>query len=361
MMKYDDSVYATTIKTNRALYKYKDSTGRINTEWVQSHYYWFNIADIETNHLFGDESVDTGINIYNRRHLQNLNKYTQTTNKVFYIQNDIDTKGIEWTPIRLFYGTLYGQNHAIKNLTITIPQSENVLSYYGMFALLYGTVLDLKLESLNFSAEKFHQTPFLYIGGLAGYSHAIISNVTVSGKLTINRCYSGFGGIVGYNEGQITSSVAKNLTMFGNGDMGGIVGVGHAGAIRDCHTENTKLSLYVKTINRSVGGIAGVLEDIAIIERCYNTNTTIKIAGYHNIAWDQIAPHMGIIVGGMSGGTVKNVNVKNTTLDYGDLPEKDRIGLGAWHYPRKYIGAYGNGAAGYVENNYTITNTNWNP
>lgn len=361
LMKYDDSVYATTIKTNRALYKYKDSTGRINTEWVQSHYYWFNIADIETNHLFGDESVDTGINIYNRRHLQNLNKYTQTTNKVFYIQNDIDTKGIEWTPIRLFYGTLYGQNHAIKNLTITIPQSENVLSYYGMFALLYGTVLDLKLESLNFSAEKFHQTPFLYIGGLAGYSHAIISNVTVSGKLTINRCYSGFGGIVGYNEGQITSSVAKNLTMFGNGDMGGIVGVGHAGAIRDCHTENTKLSLYVKTINRSVGGIAGVLEDIAIIERCYNTNTTIKIAGYHNIAWDQIAPHMGIIVGGMSGGTVKNVNVKNTTLDYGDLPEKDRIGLGAWHYPRKYIGAYGNGAAGYVENNYTITNTNWNP
>ena len=363
LMKYDDSVYATTIKTNRALYKYKDSTGRINTEWVQSHYYWFNIADIETNHLFGDESVDTGINIYNRRHLQNLNKYTQTTNKVFYIQNDIDTKGIEWTPIRLFYGTLYGQNHAIKNLTITIPQSENVLSYYGMFALLYGTVLDLKLESLNFSAEKFHQTPFLYIGGLAGYSHAIISNVTVSGKLTINRCYSGFGGIVGYNEGQITSSVAKNLTMFGNGDMGGIVGVGHAGAIRDCHTENTKLSLYVKTINRSVGGIAGVLEDIAIIERCYNTNTTIKFAGYHNIAWDQIAPHMGIIVGGMSGGTIRNLNVKNTTLDHGDLPEKTNNGniFHAWHYPRKYIGAYGNGAAGYVENNYTITNTNWNP
>ena len=70
---------------------------------------------------------------------------------------------------------------------------------------------------------------------------------------------------------------------------------------------------------------------------------------------------MGIIVGTMNGGTVRNVSVKSTTLDYGDLPEKDRIGLGAWHYPRKYIGAYGNGAVGYVENNYTITNTNWNP
>ena len=221
--------------------------------------------------------------------------------------------------------------------------------------------MDLKLESLNFSAEKFHQTPFLYIGGLAGYSHAKINSVTVSGKLTINRCYSGFGGIVGYNEGQITSSVAKNLTMFGNGDMGGIVGVGHAGTIKNCHTENAKLSLYVKTINRSVGGIAGYIENNAVIEYCYNLNTTISFAGYHNIAWDQIAPHMGIIVGGMSGGTVRNVNVKNTTLDYGDLPEKDRIGLGTWHYPRKYIGAYGNGAAGYVENNYTITNTNWNP
>lgn len=65
----------------------------------------------------------------------------------------------------------------------------------------------------------------------------------------------------------------------------------------------------------------------------------------------------------MRGGTIRNVNVKNTTLDHGDLPEKTNNGniFHAWYYPRKYIGAYGNGAAGYVENNYTITNTNWNP
>ena len=54
---------------------------------------------------------------------------------------------------------------------------------------------------------------------------------------------------------------------------------------------------------------------------------------------------------------------KNTTLDHGDLPEKTNNGniFHAWYYLRKYIGAYGNGAAGYVENNYTISNTNWNP
>lgn len=358
LMKYDDSVYATTIKTNRALYKYKDSTGRINTEWVQSKYYWFNIADIETSHLFGDESTDTDIKIFNRRHLQNLGKGS-SGGKTFNLQNDIDLSGKDWQPIDLFEGYFNGQNHSIKNMTINIPQSSDVLDRYGLFSTLSGKVSDLKLEKVEILGEKHHEKPYMYIGGLTGYNNGTIDNVTISGRLRVNRSYSGMGGITGRNYGIIFGCIAKDVYLYGNGNMGGIVGVGVEGTIKSCHTESLTLSLYVKTENRCVGGIAGYIEGSVVVEYCYNKNATIKFVGYNDIAKNKIAPRMGIIVGTMNGGTVHNVSVKSTTLDYGDLPEKDRIGLGAWHYPRKYIGAYGNGAVGYAHDGYTIDNTNW--
>lgn len=358
LMTYNNTIYTTTVKTNRALYKYKDSAGKINTEWVQNGYYYFYIADIETSHLFGDESTDSDIKIFNRRHLQNLGKGS-SGGKTYNLQNDIDLSGKDWQPIDLFEGYFNGQNHSIKNMTINIPQSSDVLDRYGLFSTMSGRVTDLKLEKVEILGEKHHEKPYMYIGGLTGYNNGTIDNVTISGTLNVNRSYSGMGGITGRNYGRIFGCIAKNVYIFGNGNMGGIIGVGVEGTVKACHTESLTLNLYVKTENRCVGGIAGYIEGTVLVEHCYNTNATIKFVGYNNIAKNKIAPRMGIIVGTMNGGTVRNVSVKSTTLDYGDLPEKDRIGLGAWHYPRKYIGAYGNGAVGYAHDGYTIDNTNW--
>lgn len=95
----------------------------------------------------------------------------------------------------------------------------------------------------------------------------------------------------------------------------------------------------------------------------YNEAGKINFIDYDEIAWDEIAPRMGIIVGGMNDSTVRNVSVEGVTLSKGKLPEKTNNGniFHVWYYPCRYIGKYGDGAVGNSEGASTITGTGWQP
>ncbi|MBQ2712627.1 MAG: hypothetical protein IJF71_04540, partial [Clostridia bacterium] len=100
----------------------------------------------------------------------------------------------------------------------------------------------------------------------------------------------------------------------------------------------------------------------ATLMHCYNDETTVVFDGYSNIAWNEIAPRMGKIVGRMDDSVVMYVSVDDCVLDAGDLPNRTNNGsiFNKWHYPKEYIGACCDGAAGQIVNG-SLTEYDWVP
>lgn len=176
-------------------------------------------------------------------------------------------------------------------------------------------------------------------------------------------CCISIMSFIARNSGTIRNCNVSGLSLYGNGDIGGIAGASYGGLISYCFAQNMKAYLYIVQANRSIGAIAGYINSGAIVEYCYGINTSLIFDGYSEIAWNAIAPKMGKIVGSMNGSTIRNVSLSGIILDPGSLPEKTNNGsiFNSWYYPRKYIGAFGNGACGNAVNGYTITNTSWTP
>lgn len=321
-----------------------------------------NIASTTLNLMFGNNSTTSSYNIYNRRHLESIRRVS-TSGKTYKLCNNIDLYGTDWTPIATFYGTFNGDMHTITNMTIKIPQNQP-LTNYGLFGENRGTIKRLLVYNINISSVEKYEKTNVYVGGIVGTNRGTIDDCRVSGRIVCKRAYSAIGGIAGASiDGTIENSLVSNLYMYGNGDIGGIVGVVYNGEINDCSTHSMTLELYSKYVNRSVGGIAGYLANGSIVQYCYNEAGKINFIDYDEIAWDEIAPRMGIIVGGMNDSTVRNVSVEGVTLSKGKLPEKTNNGniFHVWYYPCRYIGKYGDGAVGNSEGASTITGTGWQP
>lgn len=349
-----------TITINRILVR-GTTRNRDVEDWVDNGTRGFSVPNLYINALFysGTGSSTLPYLITCKRHFENL-RYSY--NKYYKLNTTIKLSD-NWIPFPEFSGTLDGNGNSVNGMTINIETSENVLSNYGLFSINSGTIKNLCLLNVTILASPFHGNPLINVGGLVGTNKGTIDGVTVSGLLNCNRYLSAIAAVAADNRnGVIKNCIADNVTLYGNGNMGGIVGVSYGGKITQCHTKNLNAKLYIVKENRNLGGIAGCVLENGIIEYCYNLNGTLKFDGYSEIAWNQIAPHMGIIVGGMENATLRFVSVTGATLDPGSLPEKDNHNwfLNPWYYPRRYIGAVGNGACG-VAVNSTIGSTDWVP
>lgn len=155
---------------------------------------------------------------------------------------------VKWVPIGKYgstYGGTFGANHAniyeLGGLKIDTTADVNAsAAQAGLFGTVTGTitktaVVDSKLTS--------------------GGSQAGMIAATLNGG-TIYQCYSRG------NEADVTSGNIQYL--------GGIAGLikGTGAEIRDCYTQETKLSANTSA-NTRVGGIAGYRED-GKIQNCYN-------------------------------------------------------------------------------------------
>lgn len=132
----------------------------------------------------------------------------------YVLMNDLDLAGIEW-PCLNFSGNFDGNGHALLNLELSQPATENATSYdgnlktyethfAGFFGLLRNAgVKDLHL--LNVRALVEADTP-IFLGGLAGYSlDSTITGCTVTGYMELrahDRMF-GIGGLVGYGNGNV--------------------------------------------------------------------------------------------------------------------------------------------------------------
>lgn len=176
------------------------------------------------------------------------------------LTDDIDLKGIDWTPIGIDYnhqytGTFDGGGKTITGLTVTGSDQ-----YAGLFGRIGedGTVKNVKLEGVQIESD--NETS--YVGGVAGWSYGTIENCSVSGRV------SG--------------------TLF----AGGVVGSQLVGSITGCNSSATVKGVVI------AGGIAGETNNSASLTGCYATgDVTVENDGTHNSS-------AGGVVGNNGGGTL---------------------------------------------------------
>ena len=229
--------------------------------------------------------------------------------KHFKLMNDLDFSGIPYVPIgatmtNYFNGIFDGNNHTIKNITIS-----NYHLYNGVFGVIGpdGNVINLKVKNFK---KKDDTQALTYTGGIAGYTFygGIINNCHSSGTIKSYlyptdeyNFYSYAGGIVGkgYNyilncssTMDITADVAggiigsasnytinkciyENATINGNKIAGGIVGQVINSTYYDFYVQRSIVNNVIINSNYVVGGIVGTIDGQLKIDSC-QSNAHIK-------------------------------------------------------------------------------------
>ena len=245
---------------------------------------------------------------------------------------DIDLQDQAWTPIgpnadadNKFKGTFDGGYHTISNLKVTQEADYHAA---GLFGALNGTVRNLTIDGATISNLSSRSSTTNGTAVVAGsiYNTGLIENVTVrNADVNANRYV---GGIAGYVYGSIKGCTVETVTLvatpdnltgsYDNGDKaGGIVGYSatdNGGEISGNTARNITLKGY-----RDIGGIAGAANGSDL-----KNNTASDIS----ITVDQATGHYGdkdanagTILGRNLGGTLDDTNTESgeNTISYSYL------------------------------------------
>ncbi|MGB4413138.1 MAG: hypothetical protein WBI47_10750, partial [Atribacterales bacterium] len=180
----------------------------------------------------------------------------------YIVINDIDLSGLNWVPIgsgksMAFTGSIDGNGHVIKNLTINRPNENNV----GLFARFEGAKIEnMILENVNIIGRS-------KVGGLVGesnYSTVIKSHVTgnIVGK------HQTTGALIGEaNYSAVIKSYSKANVAGGNN----IIGFSNRSSTQDSYAVTD-----VAGSSNFVGGLIGRSLHSSVI----NTYAAGRVAGH---------------------------------------------------------------------------------
>ena len=182
----------------------------------------------------------------------------------YVLTQSLNLGGNEWTPIgganSYFAGTFDGQENSIVNFQITKQDGRAAL-----FGNSRGTIKNLTVENVTIVAHH-------YAGAIVGQGYTRIEGCHVNNvDITLTTKNGDWGdkagGIIGQNcEGagmHVKNSTAKNVTIKGYRDLGGIIGMAHRdNTVSGCNVENITilqdLSVnYEKQTPTTLGAVIG--------------------------------------------------------------------------------------------------------
>lgn len=256
-----------------------------------------------------------------------------------YVLNaEIDLGGADWTPIgnvsAPFTGTLYGNNHAIRNLFCT--NSLSGADYRGLF----GCVSNATIESVSVSGTVAGKQ---YVGGLVGCitGGTLISNCIATVEIAATNMYA--GGLVGACAGgsavnRIVDCRADGFVS-GSGMAGGFIGYVYAPAV----ISNCVARGDVRSAASYYGGFVGRLaHDNAIIDGCWcsgavwgtggdigsfighhvrGTNVNCAVSAYANGPRPFCGSNPAI-----TGGRLTQAEIKALSTGWPEAPKRARSG-----------------------------------
>jgi subtilisin family serine protease len=275
---------------------------------------------------------------------QQLSNIRNNPSGNYILVNDIDLSSFgQWTPIPTFTGTLVGNNKTISNLHIVIPNTQFTSNQnFGLFGRIDGGIVqNLKLNNVNIDGSATqHSGEWVDTGTLTGVINAssTIDNVEVNGgTINVNRYSSHIGGLVGRADAStIKNSRVNNLSISGNGDIGGIAGYsGGSNMIRDSQVNEVTINYSWYGVDRAVGGIVGYNTG-STLTWVHTLNSTIVFA--NTSTTPDMTPYIGMIVGHLINSTMHYVGIEVIYADYsnritqlnpGNLPSSQRTNFGA--------------------------------
>lgn len=181
------------------------------------------------------------------------------------LANNIDLKGIDWTPIgkddnKAYTGTFDGNGKTITGLTVTVSDR-----YAGLFGRIGsgGKVMNVKLEGVQMTSDN----SWGYVGGVAGYSEGNIENCSVSGS--VSGSFS-VGGVVGHQWGGTITGCSSSATVNAGIVAGGIAGETNGGAsLTACYATGDVTVENDGTSYACAGGVVGYNGGSSTLTACY--------------------------------------------------------------------------------------------
>lgn len=260
--------------------------------------------------------------------------------KVYNIQNDIDLSGVAWTPYD-FKGILNGNGHKVTGLNLDVSKPDAGACLAGLFKTNSGTITDLNLEGCRIYFDSDHSGDgAIYAGTIAGLNEGTISRCSViASEVSVHRDCSSTGGIVGYSTGTVSDSMVERLTMFGNGDMGGIAGSSKGGKISGCTVESSSIRHYAVYNQRSIGGIVGFAHAGADVVNCSVDSTAFRLEGDLSLK-----VHMGCVIGSLDDSMARVISGSAVTESYeGTMKHAGSwfFGVGCYDYSTSYFAKNG--------------------
>ncbi len=158
----------------------------------------------------------------------------------FVLAKDINLGDNEWTPIggsgKYFAGTFDGKNYTVSNFQVTKQDGRAAL-----FGNARATIKNLNVENVKIVSHH-------YAGAIVGQGYSKIDgchvdNIDITLTTKDGDLGDKAGGIIGQNcEGAgmyVKNSTAKNVTIKGYRDLGGIAGMAHnSNTVSGCSVEN---------------------------------------------------------------------------------------------------------------------------
>ncbi len=243
----------------------KKNSGQLEIIWtsnevvyISSSMQWEQESSATVKDHFGTLVTDNatfsaGVNDeYSISTADDLKKLTNSK-KTYYLKNDIDLSGINWTPIQGFSGVLIGNGHTIKNLKIVSDSSGR--SDIGFFSVLDGIVLNLNFEGALVKSEGRNEN----IGVLCGTLKNKISDINISGVIEAPRSthVGGLAGTVLLSDNFIFENLINEVNVTALTYAGGLFGyVEH-------HISNGITAYSLKLMNSTNKTSVTAVEDYA--------------------------------------------------------------------------------------------------
>ncbi len=282
----------------------------------------------------GDGTPNNPYQIADVNNLLQLGADVNNYDKCFILTADINLAGITFNDAVIapgdyyspaFTGSFDGAGHKISNLTINASGESAYYyglfghtnpSYYDEFGNSWSEIKNVTLESVHITIS-FPSGYSEIIGGLIGdNSGTPITNCHSTVLVTSVDCGGSFGGLVGYNNGNINNCSSEgsvfinpNLYVHGVAQAGGLIGFNEAGNIIYSHSDcnvicNANWNPLYSLGFVWVGGLVGRNDYYyqTITSDCYSTG----VVGGNNNAL------ISFIVGGLFG--------ENQWPQYSDQP-----------------------------------------
>lgn len=228
--------------------------------------------------------------------LVNIDDYRE---KHFILNNDIDLfltdTDNDWSPFRIFRGSLDGNGYVISNLHIDRPEDDNV----GLFARTEDALIkNLTLTGVNIIGNES-------VGALVGRGvTTTIENCHVSGTI---EGFERIGGLVGYQSSTKIKECSASVNITGEWYIGGIIGyTNYYSTIIECNANVDNNGIG------SIGGLIGYNNHFVAVSDSYATgsveaseNSAAGLIAYsHNTSIANSNSDVDVYGGDKSGGFI---------------------------------------------------------